>query len=275
MRWIVILVAISLGLPGALGAQQAKAPTLEDILDRLQTNLNHYDAGVPNFFCDEHIVSSQMQPEMRDQNTVVDSVFRLMRALKPDHSTSLVESREIQFVDGKPPASQHFDAPTMPSGAFEGGLALVSRDQAACMNYTLQRVNKSHPAGPYIVRFASVMAAQQPANCLLQENSKGRVVVDPASLQIIRLEVSTPHHLIIPGNSYTAPIVGRRDITVDYAPVSLGDETFWMPSAIIMRNTSGAGTFHMMVWSFRATYRNYHRLEVTSRILPGFATPAP
>jgi hypothetical protein len=31
----------------------------------------------------------------------------------------------------------------------------------------------------------------------------------------------------------------------------------------------------MMLWSFRATYRNYHRLEVTSRILPGFEVPAP
>jgi hypothetical protein len=31
----------------------------------------------------------------------------------------------------------------------------------------------------------------------------------------------------------------------------------------------------MMVWSYRATYRNYHLLEVTSRILPGSEAPAP
>jgi hypothetical protein len=29
------------------------------------------------------------------------------------------------------------------------------------------------------------------------------------------------------------------------------------------------------VWSYKATYRNYHLLEVTSRILPGDEAPAP
>jgi hypothetical protein len=62
---------------------------------------------------------------------------------------------------------------------------------------------------------------------------------------------------------------------VDYAPVLLGGETFWMPSAITMRNVSGSGTFHMMIWSYKATYRNYHLMEVTSRILPGGAAPSP
>jgi len=40
-----------------------------------------------------------------------------------------------------------------------------------------------------------------------------------------------------------------------------------MPAIIAMRTTTGGG-FHRLVWSFRATYRNYHKMEVTSRILP-------
>ncbi len=270
-----ISLAVLLGFSSALCAQQAKTPTLGEILDRLEANLNHYDAGVPSFFCDEHVLSSQVEPGVRDQNTVIDSVFRLKRTAKPDHTTSLVESREIQNVDGKPATSQHLNVPSLPSGAFEGGLAVVSRDQAACMSYALQRINRDRPAEPYVVRFATVLTPQSSANCLLQENSKGRVFIDPESLQITHLELTTPRHLIIPANSFTAPIVGRRVLSVDYAPVLLGGETFWMPSTITMSNTSGSGTFHMMLWSFRATYRNYHRLEVTSRILPGFEVPAP
>ena len=270
-----ISLAVLLGFSSALCAQQAKTPTLGEILDRLEANLSHYDAGVPSFFCDEHVLSSQAEPGVRDQNTVIDSVFRLKRTAKPDHTTSLVESREIQNVDGKPATSQHLNVPSLPSGAFEGGLAVVSRDQAACMSYALQRINRDRPAEPYVVRFATNLTPQNSANCLLQENSKGRVFIDPASLQITRLELTTPRHLIIPANSFTAPIVGRRVLSVDYAPVLLGGETFWMPSTITMSNTSGSGTFHMMLWSFRATYRNYHRLEVTSRILPGFEVPAP
>lgn len=266
------LVAL-LGFSSALCAPRAKTPTLEEILDRLEANLNHYDARVPSLFCDEHVVSSQVEPGMRDQNTITDSVFHLKRTPNPDHTTTLVESREIKNVNGKPPTSQDMNGPTLLSGAFEGGLAVVSLKQTACMNYTLQQINRNRPTEPYIVRFATVLTPQNSAGCLLQENSKGRVFIDPASMQITHLELTTPRHAIIPGNSYTSPVVGKRVITVDYAPVLLGGETFWMPSTITMRVTSGSGTFHMIVWSFRATYRNYHKLEVTSRILPGSQAP--
>jgi hypothetical protein len=271
---VISLVAL-LGFSSALCAQRAKTPTLEEIIDRLDANLNHYDARIPSLFCDEHVLSSQVEPGMRDQNTITDSVFRLKRTPKPDHTASFVESREIQYVDGKPATSQHMNAPTLLSGAFEGGLAVVSLNQTACMNYALQRINRDRPTEPYIIRFATVLTLQNSADCLLQENSKGRVFIDPASLQITHMELTTPRHAIIPGSSFTSPVVGRRVLSVDYAPVLLGGETFWMPSTITMRNTSGSGTFHMIVWSFRATYRNYHKLEVTSRILPGSEAPAP
>jgi hypothetical protein len=264
-----------LGLSSALCAQPAKTPTLQEILERLEANLNHYDTGVPSLFCDEHVISSQVAPGQRDQNTITDSVFRLKRTPNPNHTATLVESREIKTVDGKAATSQNMEGPTMLSGAFEGGLAVVSLNQTACMNYDLQRINRNRPAEPYIVRFATVLTPQNTPNCLLQEKSKGRVFIDPASMQITHLAITTPRHTIIPGNLYGSPLVGKRDLTVDYAPVLLGGETFWMPSTITMRVTSGSGTFHMIVWSFRATYRNYHKLEVKSRILPGFEKPRP
>jgi hypothetical protein len=264
-----------LGLSSALCAQPAKTPTLQEILERLEANLNHYDTGVPSLLCDEHVISSQVAPGQRDHNTITDSVFRLKRTPNPNHPTTLVESREIKTVDGKAATSQNMEGPTMLSGAFEGGLAVVSLNQTACMNYDLQRINRNRPAEPYIVRFATVLTPQTPPNCLLQEKSKGRVFIDPASMQITHLEITTPRHTITPGNLYRSPFVGKRDLTVDYAPVLLGGETLWMPSTITMRVTSGSGTFHTVVWSFRATYRNYHKLEVKSRILPGFEKPRP
>ena len=262
------------GFSSALCSQRAKAPTLQEILQRLEANLNQYDTRVPSLFCDEHVISSQVAPGQRDQNTITDSVFRLKRTANPDHTTTLVESREIKTVDGKPPTSQKIDGPAMLSGAFEGGLAVVSLNQTVCMNYDFQRINRNRPAEPYIVRFATVLTPQNTAKCLLQENSKGRVFIDPASMQITHLEINTPRHVIVPGNSYGSPFVGKRDLTLDYAPVLLGGETFWMPSKVAMRVTSGSRTFHPIVWSFQATYRNYHKLEVKSHILPGFEKPA-
>jgi hypothetical protein len=269
----ISLVAF-LGCSSALSAQRAKTPTLQEIVQRLEANLNHYDTGVPSLFCDEHVIS-QVEPGPRDQDTITDSVFRLKRTANPGHTTTLVESREIKNVNGKPPTSQDMDGPTLLNGAFEGGLAVVSLKQTACTNYALQRINRNRPAEPYIVRFATVLTPQNSADCLLKENSKGRVFIDPASMQITHLEITTPRHAIIPGNSYRPPVVGKRVITVDYAPVLLGGETFWMPSTITLRATSGSGTFHTIVWSFQATYRNYHKLEVTSRILPAGEAPAP
>jgi len=255
-------------------AQRAKMATLEEILQRLEANLNHYDTSVPNLFCDEHVIS-QVEPGLRSQDTITDSVFRLKRTANSDHTTTLVESREIKSVNGKPATSQDMDGPTLLSGAFEGGLAVVSLNQRVCMGYALQRVKRNRPTEPYIVRFATALTSENSADCILQEKSKGRVFIDPASMQVTHLELTTPHHVIVPGSSYKSPVVGERFLTVDYAPVLLGGETFWMPSLITLRSISGARTFHTIVWSFQATYRNYHKMEVTSRILPGYKAPAP
>ena len=267
------LVAL-LGFSAVLPAQKTKPPTVAEILNRLEANLDHYDAAVPSLFCEEHAVS-RVTPAQRDQDTVTDSIFRLKRTANPDHTTSLIESREIGTVNGKPAASQNLDGPAMLSGWFEGGQAIVSSKQAACINYSLQRVDTKHPGAPYVIRFATVLTPQNSSGCLLEENSKGRAFIDPASMQITRLEITTPHHTIVPGDAFRPPVVGERVLTVEYTPVLLGGEEFWMPSAITMRAMSGAGTFHPMIWSFGASYRNYHKLEVTSRVLPGEETPAP
>jgi hypothetical protein len=123
-------------------------------------------------------------------------------------------------------------------------------------------------AGEIVVGFATFLTPSNTDDCFLQEKSKGRVVVDAASMQVKRLEIETPRHVIDDGSEYSEAEVGRRELTVDYAPVLLGTETFWMPSAIGMRTSSGS-SFDVTVWTFEATYRDYHRLEVKSKILDG------
>lgn len=258
-RLAAVLLAAFLGFSVASSAQQG-TPTLDEILQRLEANLKHYDSSLPSLFCDEHVVSN-VEPGNSDEDTVADSVFRLKRIDNTDHTETFAESREIQKVNGKPARSQTKRLPSVLSGAFEGGFAVVSLEQKACMKYTLERVRGNQP---YVVDFATALNAQNRANCLLQEKSKGRVFIDPASMEITHLEMTTPRHVIIPANADEGPVIGKRIVSVEYAPVVLDEDTFWMPSEIASRNV-GAWT----VWSFQATYRNYHRLEVKSRILPG------
>ncbi len=179
----VISVLGFLVFSSVLCAQTAKIPTLEEILQGLEANLDHYDTSVPSLFCDEHVIS-QVEPGVPNQDTITDSVFRLKRTPNPDHSITLVESREVKNIDGNAAAKQDLDGPTLLSGVFEGGLAVVSLKQAACTNYALERVNRNSPARPYSVRFATVLTPQNSADCLLKENTKGRAFIDPASMQI-------------------------------------------------------------------------------------------
>jgi len=260
-----ISLAALLGFSPALWAQQAKTPTLNEILARLEANLNHYDTSLPSLFCDEQVVS-KVEPRRSDRDTVTDSVFRLRRVSSGPDTTTLVESREIKRVNGRAATSQDMKGPSLLSGAFEGGLAVVSLNQRACMKYTLERIDPNRPTERYIIRFATSRNSENSAECLLQEKSKGHVVIDPSSMEITHLELTTPHHVIIPGNAYESPVTGKRELTVDYAPVVLDGDTFWMPITIASQDTSGWTT-----WSYRASYRNYHRLEVKSRILPGEA----
>jgi len=71
------------GIPLGMGGQQ-KRPTLGEVLQRLEANLNAYDAGVPSFFCEEQVVSSRAVPKERDDRSTTDSVFRLRRTPQAD-----------------------------------------------------------------------------------------------------------------------------------------------------------------------------------------------
>lgn len=268
----IVAFVVLFGAP-ALYAQRPNTPTLSEILQRLEANLDHFDTSVPSFFCDEHVIS-KVESDQSNRDTVTDSIFRLKRTLNSDHTTTLAESRDITTVNGKPATSQNMDGPSLLRGAFEGGLDIVSANQTSCMHYELQRTNRKRPGESYSIRFSTALKPQNTASCLLQEKSTGHALIDPASMQITHLEITTPHHTIIPGNAYVSPVIGKRILAVDYAPVVLDGETFWLPSAITMHASSAAGV-HVTVWSFQASYRNYHRLEVKSRILPGSGAPEP
>lgn len=241
-------------------AQQTPLPDLEDILLRLQGNLQHYQTQVPSFFCDEHVISLEDAARHR-QSTVTDSIFRLKRGPGPNHGEILSESREVKAVNGAPAMSENLKGPVVLTGVFSHGLDTVSLKQKACMQYALQPVQSGQAGLPYVIQFTSLPGSRGRSGCVLNEESTGRVLIDPASMQIKRMEMMAPHHVILPAT------VGVWRISIDYAPVLLGGQSFWMPSTITSTATPNDG-FGSTTWSFTARYSNYHKLEVTSHILP-------
>jgi len=242
-------------LPAAALAQTASSPTLDDVLQQLDKNLHRYDAQVPDFFCNEHVVSSLTYGH-KSQSSVNDSVFRLKRVTHPGSAATLEESREAKGTDGAPVEGKQIQGPTILSGVFSGGLDLVSLSQRSCMSYALAPAKRDES---YVVGFATKPGKH--ANCLFTEESSGRVFIDPATMQVKRMELIVPHHTILPQT------VGVWRIQIDYAPVLLDGRTFWMPATIISTAVSTYDDYETE-WAFNAAYSNYHKLEVTSRILP-------
>ena len=181
---------------------------------------------------------SQVVPGERRDNTVTDSVFRLKRVVEAGRTINFDESREIKLVNGQEPGPQAPKAPMSLDGAFEGGLAVVSLNQQACMRYTLERAGPKRSPTSYIVRFASEPNPPQPAECLIQEPAKGRVFIDPAKMQITRMELSVPHHVIHAGNWRDK---GEWTVSVDYMPVQLDAQTFWMPATDLLKHYERSG----------------------------------
>jgi hypothetical protein len=265
-------------------AQQVQPPTLEGILQTLQDNLDAYHRGIPSFLCDEHAVSkmaplltTSQQMRTRSQNTVTDSTFRVKRTTNADGDTTLTESRDVKSVNGHDAEGTEITGPAIFIGALSGGPVLVSLGQTACMRYTLQPIKPGDSRKPIVVEFASLPAKERPANCVLAEDGSGHASIDPASMQVTHLEFKVPNHTIFAGGKNAngrdvPPTKGIWGASINYASVVLGGKTFWMPTSIDAKMTGGNGP---TVWSFNATYSNYHKLEVTSRILPYSETPAP
>jgi hypothetical protein len=276
-HWFVgVILLVFLSFLRAVPAQQTQPLTLDKILHKLQDNLVAYHRDIPSFLCDEHAVS-KMVPGTRRQNTVTDSAFRIKRAMSADGKTTLTESRDIKTVDGHDAQGEDITGPAIFYGTFSGGPVIVSLSQTDCMRYRLRSIHSEKPNDPYIVEFTSKPASERSANCVLTEDGAGLVVIDPATMQVTHLEFTVPNHTIYEGgktaNGYIIPpIMGVWIASIDYAKVMLEGKTFWMPATIDGKMTGGLGP---TVWSFNARYSNFHKLEVTSRILPADGPVAP
>jgi hypothetical protein len=235
--------------------EQSTKPTLDKILLKLEDNFLRYRSSIPSFFCDEHVVSGMQQNGMPLFVTLTDSIFRLKRS-DHDNQTRLAESREIKTVDHKPSKdAQILKGPAIFSGAFSNATAIVTFDEKACYTYHLTTSLSDHR---YVIEYATKAAKDRDKHCLMQESSTGRAFIDPLTMQIERIECRTPNH----------PLPGTRALwtwSIDYGKVLLNGKTFWLPKKI---TAEVAGYSTPVEWSFDATYRNYHELTVTSRIVP-------
>ena len=278
LRDVSIALLAASCLPTLVSAQPAPL-TVDSIVQKLQANLDAYAKSIPNFLVEEHIDSAESSTAVQisrrgpglssNHEMVAESIFRLKRKINPANNTfTFEESRDVTTIDGRPANGRGIDAPSMIAGAFSGGLAFVSQSERACMTYTLEATK---PGKPIVVRYQSAPHIAHPEECILAEDTEGRVWIDPVSMQIQRIEVDVPRHMLTPvlgDGRMGVPTQTHWTVEVIYKPVVLNNRNFWLPATIIS-NCSNDDT----QWSFRGSYRNYHLLEVNSHIVvPGDAS---
>ena len=268
VRSLLLAALLTLAGPPHASRAQPTALTIDSVVAKLQANLDSYQQSIPSLIADEHIDSTVQQFRSRgsaagNYETIAESVFRLKRTDDPKTNTfSLDESRDVRIIDGKPAKGRDIDAPAMVFGAFSGGLAFVSQDESPCMTYQLEKIR---PRRPIVVQYESAPNIAHPEDCILTEPGSGRVTIDPATMQITRIEVHVPRHTLVPTFSdgqKGAPTITRWTVEVNYRPVTLNSRTFWLPATIVSLCSNDDTE-----WSFHATYRNYRLLEVHSRLI--------
>jgi hypothetical protein len=233
------------------------APSLQEILIRLQENYWDYLATVPDFFADEHVNSVLKQEGARDVKTTTDSVFRLQRVTSVGEGSTFNESREVKLVNKKAASGDQLHGPAIFTGGFSTAGGVVSLEMSRCYDYTLEPPAEFNKAPALLIDFILKRDLSADDNCPAEKES-GRAWFDPVTLHPLRVEVAVPSHR---DNN------GLRVLwtwSVEYAPVTFDTKQFWMPRTITSNAEANdaSGT-----WLFTATYSNYHKLNVSSRII--------
>ncbi|RZU41633.1 hypothetical protein [Edaphobacter modestus] len=236
----------------------APQPSLPDILLRLQENMWDYLSSVPNFFCDERVVSTMKQPDTRETKTTSESVFRLVRSKTIGEAPSFSETREVRTVNRHAAKGDEIHGPAIFSGAFSTASGVVSLEMARCFNYILEPMGQLNKAPAIVIDYTINPDVLHDNSCPGPEKQSGRAWIDPTSFRPLRVEMVIPNHI---DNN------GRPTLwtwAVDYAPVVFDSKQFWMPRTITSNAVSNDA---FAEWSFTASYSNYHKLTVSSHII--------
>ncbi|MDE1176805.1 MAG: hypothetical protein PW789_09375 [Edaphobacter sp.] len=241
-------------------------PRLKELLRHLQENLWEYRAAVPDFFADEHIVSSRTQRGTPDVTATSDSTFRLVRSHVIGDGPRFIESRVVRMVNHNPIEGRSLNGPAIFSGGFSIASGVVSQEMARCFNYTLEPDAELDQRPALVVRYRLKQEMLEDDGCPGPEAQSGRAWIDPAGFHLMRMEMTIPNHLDNTGN-HIAWVW-----SADFTPVTFDGQVFWIPKTIESQAETKDGAAH---WSFTAEYTNYHKVSVRSHIITSLnETPA-
>ena len=263
--------------PGPILSQDT-SQSLDEILNRAQANIESYRTSVPNVYCTEHAIANRKIPNSSPvsggaapggstptprEATIEDSsessaIFRLKRLPEPSDKGLFEESRISQHVTytSDAPGYEQFGIPALLYGVFSNGLNILSPEGRQCFSFILRKIKQGKPI---VVEFADLPSDQRAAACLAFQNGRGIIQIDPETMHVTQIERNVPHHVLV------GDIKGDWTWKEKYSPVTLMGKTFWLPNSITSRSVSSD---QRSIWTFDATYKDYHLFYSTTHILP-------
>lgn len=243
-----------------LSARAQNAPDLEDVLAQVRANVTTYTATLPDLFCEERFLSQRFNDGHQQETRTTVSTFRVQRVTGPPDPKHSRESRTVHEVDGSPAHGDRTKGPYTLDGGFDRALELFTASRG-CFDFA--SLPSANPAQMHL-SFAGKNPL--PAGCPRADAGRsGEATLDAASKQVLEMRQTLPHP------SGGGESWGPLHFTITFAPVSLGGRTFYTPQTIQTRlDHHGSPEYMQSI----AQYSNYHKLEVTSTILPT-APPEP
>lgn len=233
-------------------AECQSLPALDVLLDRLDAYARQYQATLPSLSCDEQIISQALNKKGKvTWESKVESTLREIRTATPDDPFQ--ERRQIKRVDGRRPRKtfRMSQTPYFVEGGFASLVGFKRWEERDCFDYD---VTPGH-SGTTVRLEMTLKTEFAKASCAkLPEDFHRIVIADPATGRVLHTERTI------------SPDMAARNTDVyfggiDYAPQTLGAETFWLPLRFAAHDAQNA---ERMV----ATYSNCHRFAGELKILP-------
>jgi hypothetical protein len=264
LRSLIYVGLIYVALSSACHSQTA--PSLGQILPRVQEHVKVFEHSLPDFICDEKITSKELMGGTTIHETDIDSTFRgtQNREKKPDGEYEpFTEWRDIQTIDGRPaPKGQQLTGPFLFGGGFSSILdEIFSAKNAQYFNYKAIGADRVDGKAAVVLKFETKKDQQ----ALLHRElfgtqyvmkGSGKAWIDLVSMNVLRLEIQ-----------YLDPPMpeGVLSLAVDYAPVVIKEQTFWMPKTVTAEQTVPNPKMPLG-GKYVAEYSNYQEYKVSVRI---------
>lgn len=233
------------------------SPNLEEVLHRLQENVAQFAASLPDFVCNERIVSSKVENGRTTKETVIESVFTGSQKKDQQGHLAHTENREVTTIDGKKASkSNRPKGPFIVGGGFSSLLSAAFGAKAEpYRNYRLAGTETVEGRELLVVAF-STKEGQHEMMALFEKKpfapqDTGKVWVDPESMKILRLEM----RVLNPPRP-----ISQWVVIADYGNVTIDGKPYWMPKTVKSEVSRDKGKGQAR---FVAEYSNYRKFDVS------------